>query len=68
MSYSALKKWLNGAEDIQKLCGEVAVSILRAISRRTFLVYLALGLARAPSLTGSIFDLLGRQPMVYDFQ
>ncbi|KAF9785254.1 putative zinc-finger of transcription factor IIIC complex-domain-containing protein [Thelephora terrestris] len=44
-------KWLNGAEDLQKLCGEAAVSILRAISRRTFLVYLVLGLLKASLLT-----------------
>ncbi|KAF9649199.1 hypothetical protein BDM02DRAFT_3095185 [Thelephora ganbajun] len=44
-------KWLSGAENLQKLCGEAAVSILRAISRRAFLVYLTLGLAKASSLT-----------------
>ena len=54
-----IQKSLNGVEELQKLCGEAAVSILRAISRRTFLVYLALGLAKASYLTGEVVDLLG---------
>lgn len=51
------QKSLNGIEQLQKLCGEAAVSILRAISRRTFLVYLTLGLVKAPYLTGEVVDL-----------
>lgn len=53
---SRVQKWLNDAEDLQKLFGEAAVSILRAISRRTSLVYLTLGLAKALFLTGGLLD------------